>query len=98
MKLGQVFLGAFAATAVWLAAGSTVWSQSAETLAAPSAPPVAPVRAVTDDYHGTKVVDPYRYMEDLKDPEVQVWFKGQNDYTRAVLWQFGVPEFQPQKK
>jgi prolyl oligopeptidase len=24
-------------------------------------------------------------MEDLKDPEVQAWFKGQNDYTRAVL-------------
>jgi prolyl oligopeptidase len=46
---------------------------------------VAPVRAVTDDYHGTKVVDPYRYMEDLKNPEVQAWFKGQNDYTRAVL-------------
>jgi prolyl oligopeptidase len=55
------------------------------SFSAPSAPPVAPVRAVTDDYHGTKVVDPYRYMEDLKDPEVQVWFKGQNDYTRAVL-------------
>lgn len=88
MKLRQVFLGAFAATAVWLAAGSTVWSQSADPpvpSAAPSAPPMAPVRAVTDDYHGTKVVDPYRYMEDLKDPEVQAWFKGQNDYTRAVL-------------
>jgi prolyl oligopeptidase len=88
MKLRQVFLSAFAATAVLLAAGSTVWSQSADPpvpSAAPSAPPVAPVRAVTDDYHGTKVVDPYRYMEDLKDPEVQIWFKGQNDYTRAVL-------------
>src|SRR5438876_5127915 len=30
------------------------------------APPVAPVRAVTDDYYGTTVVDPYRYMEDLQ--------------------------------
>ena len=27
--------------------------------------PVAPVRPVTDDYFGTKVVDNYRYMEDL---------------------------------
>ncbi len=85
MRLGQVFLSAFAGIAVLFAASHTVWSQSAETLVAPSAPPVAPVRAVTDDYHGTKVVDPYRYMEDLKDPEVQSWFKGQNDYTRAVL-------------
>jgi prolyl oligopeptidase len=85
LRLGQVFLSAFMGIAVLFAASYTVWSQSAETPVAPSAPPVAPVRAVTDDYHGTKVVDPYRYMEDLKDPEVQVWFKGQNDYTRAVL-------------
>ncbi len=47
--------------------------------------PVAPVRPVTDDYYGTKVVDTYRYMENLKDPEVQAWMKAQNDYTRATL-------------
>jgi prolyl oligopeptidase len=35
-------------------------------------PPVAPVRPVTDEYFGTKVVDPYRYMENLKDPEVKL--------------------------
>lgn len=52
---------------------------------APSSPPVAPVRPVTDDYFGTKVVDPYRYMENLQDPEVKAWFKGQDDFTRAML-------------
>jgi len=52
----------------------------------PSAsPPPAPVRVVVDDYYGNKIADPYRYMEDLKSPEVQAWFKRQNDYTRAVL-------------
>jgi prolyl oligopeptidase len=50
-----------------------------------AAPPVAPVRAVVDDYYGVKVADPYRYMENLKDPEVAAWFKGQNEYTRAAL-------------
>src|SRR3989449_7583486 len=30
-------------------------------------------------------VDPYRYMEDLQNPEVQGWLKAQNDYTRAAL-------------
>jgi prolyl oligopeptidase len=53
--------------------------------AAPSSPPAASVRPVVDNYHGTKVADPYRYMENLQDPEVQAWFKAQNDYTRAVL-------------
>lgn len=47
--------------------------------------PVAQVRRVMDDYFGTKIVGPYRYMEDLKDPQVQAWFKAQNAYTRAVL-------------
>ena len=48
-------------------------------------PPVAPVRPVTDDYFGTKVVDNYRYFENLKDPEVQQWMKAQADYARATL-------------
>jgi prolyl oligopeptidase len=48
-------------------------------------PPVAPVRPVTDDYYGTKIVDPYRYMENLQDPEVQSWIRAENDYTRAML-------------
>jgi prolyl oligopeptidase len=48
-------------------------------------PPVAPVRPVTDDYFGTKVVDNYRYFENLKDPEVQQWMKAQAEYTDAVL-------------
>jgi prolyl oligopeptidase len=51
----------------------------------PTKPPVAPVRPVTDDYFGTKIVDNYRYMENLKDPEVQQWMKAQADYTRVVL-------------
>ncbi len=59
-------------------------AQSSGATSLPS-PPVALVRPVTDDYFGTKVIDPYRYMENLKDPEVQAWFKGQDDYTRAVL-------------
>jgi prolyl oligopeptidase len=49
------------------------------------APPVAPVRPVTDTYFGTKVVDPYRWMENRQDPEFLAWARGQNDYTRATL-------------
>lgn len=48
-------------------------------------PPVAPVRNVVDDYWGVKVSDPYRYMENLDDPEVQAWIKSEADYTNAVL-------------
>jgi prolyl oligopeptidase len=48
-------------------------------------PPRASVRPVTDTYYGIKITDPYRYMENLDDPEVHSWIKAQNDYTRAVL-------------
>ena len=47
--------------------------------------PVAPVQPVTTDYFGTTVVDNYRYMEDLGNPDVKSWMKGQADYTRAQL-------------
>jgi len=53
--------------------------------AAPLPPPTAPVRPVTDDYFGTKVVDNYRYFENLKDPEVQKWMKSQADFPRETL-------------
>ncbi|HLQ78580.1 MAG TPA: prolyl oligopeptidase family serine peptidase [Terriglobia bacterium] len=47
--------------------------------------PKAPVREVTDTYFGTKVVDPYRWMEDLKSPEMAAWMKAQSDYTSRYM-------------
>ena len=48
-------------------------------------PPVAPVKNVSDTYFGTTVADPYRYMEDMKSPEVAEWMRAQADYTREAL-------------
>jgi len=50
--------------------------------AASNAPPATPARTVVD---GTKVIDAFPWIEDLKNPEVQSWFKARNDYTRSVL-------------
>jgi prolyl oligopeptidase len=58
---------------------------STTLLVAQQVPPVAPVRNVVDDYFGTTVTDPYRWMEDLKNPELQSWMKAQNEYTRSIL-------------
>src|SRR5688572_16636647 len=57
----------------------------AQTTSAPAVPPVAPIREVIDEYHGVKVTDPYRYMENLKEPEVIAWLKTQSAHTTAVL-------------
>ena len=86
MSAKRLCLYAFASLALLLAARFTdLRSQSASSSALPTSPPVAPVKPITDTYYGTNVVDPYRYMENLKDPQVETWIKAQNEYTRGVL-------------
>ena len=53
--------------------------------AKPSLYPATPKRPVVDEYHGVKVTDDYRWMENGKDPEVQAWTEDQNKRTRAYL-------------
>jgi len=45
---------------------------------------------MVDTYWGEKVTDDYQYMENVSDPPVAKWVKGQNAYTRA--WLDGHPE------
>jgi len=53
--------------------------------AAPGPYPASRVDPVEDDYHGTKVADPYRWLEDATTPEVQTWIAEQGNYTRTYL-------------
>ena len=49
-------------------------------------PPVrAPVRDMLDNYHGTKVSDPYRWMENMNGAEFKSWLKSQGDFARSAL-------------
>lgn len=40
---------------------------------------------VKDNYFGQEIADPYRWLEDGKDAEVQGWMKEQDAFTRAEL-------------
>ena len=51
----------------------------------PDSPPVATPRPVADYFHGTRVIDSYRWLEKADSPEVQKWVSEENDYTRALL-------------
>lgn len=50
-----------------------------------AAPPATKKEPATDAYHGTQVVDEYRWLEDSKNREVQAWSDAENAYARAYL-------------
>jgi len=52
---------------------------------APSGPPKAGVRSLAEDWHGTKVVDNYRWLEDGASADTRKWVAGEMAYTRSVL-------------
>jgi len=49
------------------------------------APPKAKIEIVVDDYHGHKIADPYRWLENSQSPDVQRFVEEENAYTRQVL-------------
>ena len=49
------------------------------------APPPTPARPVVEDVHGVRLTDPYRWLENGKDPEVQAWTRAQHQATVAWL-------------
>ena len=40
---------------------------------------------VVENYHGTKVADPYRWMEDLDSPELKAWIDAENTLTHNYI-------------
>jgi prolyl oligopeptidase len=47
----------------------------------------------TDDYFGTRVADPYRWLEDVDSPETRAWVEAQRQVTGAYL--SALPEREP---
>ncbi|MDB4905267.1 MAG: prolyl endopeptidase [Gemmatimonadetes bacterium] len=84
--LNRRFLGALSTFTLFAASLGAQVQQSAI-----SYPATKQVEHV-DDYFGTKVADPYRWMEELDAPDVKDWVAKQNAVTQAQLAQMPMRE------
>jgi prolyl oligopeptidase len=62
-----------------LASGATLTPAAAQTIQYPP----APKGDVVDEYHGTKVPDPYRGLEDPDAPATRSWIEAENRLPEA---------------
>ncbi|HEV2701292.1 MAG TPA: prolyl oligopeptidase family serine peptidase [Steroidobacteraceae bacterium] len=84
MTNGALRTGAMLLCKLWLAAAVVVAVPSAGA-AEGSAPPPTATDQTVDTIHGVRIADPYRWLENSKDPAVQTWSDRQNLYTRDYL-------------
>ena len=47
--------------------------------------PAARKADVVDDYHGTRIADPYRWLENADEPETAAWVEAENRLTSSFL-------------
>jgi prolyl oligopeptidase len=47
--------------------------------------PATPVVDVRENYHGSVLIDSYRWLEDTSDPAVMAWFRAQGELARNAL-------------
>jgi len=77
-------------TAFWLTLGFAFLPAAASSTAAQAAPakqcpPATRTDNVTDNYFGTVVADPYRWLEDQTSPETRAWIDAEDACTNAAL-------------
>jgi prolyl oligopeptidase len=85
----EVFMGGggrlFWALALLLLIAAAVYAGDDGQTPTPSGPPKAEARPLEENFHGTKVLDKYRWLEDGNSPETRKWVAEEMAYTRALL-------------
>src|SRR5579862_1585530 len=79
----EVLMRSLSALAFFLLAAAVFAADDSNS--APTAPPKAAEKPVIDMYHGTKVPDNYRWLENGTSAETQTWVEQEMAYTRGIL-------------
>jgi prolyl oligopeptidase len=72
---------------IWHSDGCSAASHTMTSQSAPFVYPESRRDAQVDDYHGTTVADPYRWLENPDSPETKAWVEAQNKLTFSYLAQ-----------
>src|SRR5260221_4164344 len=72
---------------IWVLSASSLVPLGAVAAQPPLAYPPALRGDVVDDYHGVKVPDPYRWLEQLDSAETRAWVLGEARVTDSYLEQ-----------
>jgi prolyl oligopeptidase len=83
-RLIWIFVFVLMVTAVY-AGDDTAEDDTKDSSSTMAALPWAEPRPVQEDFHGTKIVDKYRWLEDGNNPDTQKWVAEEMAYTRGVL-------------
>ncbi len=74
-----------ALTVAVLMVNGSVFAQQCEPTTPKPVYPESKKVAQVDDYHGTSVADPYRWLEDANSDETKAWVTAQNTLTQSFL-------------
>jgi prolyl oligopeptidase len=81
----KLFQGVFPRFALCVAACAITLPVAAQTDGAPLMYPKAKTVEQVDDYHGTKVADPYRWLENTDAADTHDWVEAENKLTFSYL-------------
>ena len=86
LQVVEVLMRLFSALSfICLLAAAVYAGDDSKTTSTAAAPPKTAEKPVIDMYHGTKVLDNYRWLEDGKSAETQKWVEQEMAYTRGIL-------------
>jgi len=77
--------GMIAHSLLWLGVVALTLPARAQSSSSPLVYPQARRGDQVDDYHGVKVADPYRWLEDTDSPETHAWVEAENKLTFGYL-------------